>query len=58
MQSNGVEPLDVPMTAPITQTFPGDSLYAILALRSGDVELSVEPASSERWKLATRIMRP
>lgn len=48
MQVNGGVPRDIPMTAPITQTFPSDSLNAILSARSGNVRLSVEPERT--WK--------
>jgi hypothetical protein len=42
MQINNAEPVDIPMSGAITQTYPGDSLMAVLSLRSGHVELAVE----------------
>ena len=48
MQINGGEPTDVPMPKPITQTFPSDSLNAILAVRSSNVHLSITPEQELR----------
>ena len=43
MQLNGGAPLNVPMTNTITQVFPGGIFKAILSLKSGEFQLSVEP---------------